>query len=129
MAANASTDVRGDQVQSLETRVGIGGMLRLRTGAKPASAAAARSGTILAAIPLDADFLSDPVAGVATLQGTLSVAAIATGDIGHWEFVTSAGVCKLQGTITTEGVTVNDVTIDVIGKIVTAAGTFTGGNA
>lgn len=53
-----------------ESTIGTGGTLEFRSGAEPASAAAADSGTLLSTIALPADFMSAASGGVASLLGT-----------------------------------------------------------
>lgn len=130
MALNVSTTLRNAWMDSILTVAGNGALLRLRTGAKPANAAAARSGTVLVSIDLGSSWLGAASSAVATLSGTPSGTAAATGTIGHWEIMKSdTTTCVLQGTITTEGVTVDTTTVSSTGQTIrVTSGTFTAGS-
>lgn len=134
MAINLDTTLRNNMLDEIATRAGSNALLRLRTGAKPANAAASRSGTILVAIDLGTGYLAaasgGSVALAGTETGTSEVGPSYPQTIGHWEIVTSGGTCVAQGTINTEWLSVDTTTITASGQTVNVtSGTFTAGNA
>lgn len=103
-----SVTVRNARLNAIETAIGASPILKLRSGAKPASCAAADSGTVVATMALPADWLADASAGSKVLSGTWQdTAADATNPGGgamHWRIYASDGVtCHLQGTVTVTG--------------------------
>jgi hypothetical protein len=98
-----SDSLRAAMLDAAETHIGASPTLRIRTGAPPANAAAARTGTVLATMTLPADFFANAVAGLKQLLGTWQdTAADATGTAGHFEIVQGA-TCHIQGTVTGTG--------------------------
>jgi hypothetical protein len=96
-----STDLRDAQNDLWESILGTSPTLELRTGAPPASCAAADSGTLVASMSLPADFMSASSGGVKSKLGTWQdPSADAAGVIGHFRLKTSGGTCKIQGTVT-----------------------------
>lgn len=130
MAANVDTTTRNDWVAAIETRAGTTPTIVLRTGTKPASAGAARTGTLLCSITLASNWLGNPASGSASLTASASGTAAATGTVGHWYLLANDGVTVIwQDTIGT-GLTLDTNTISVIGQTVNIASlTFTMGNA
>jgi len=130
MAGNASTALRDAWANQIETVVGTAPLFRFRTGAKPASAGAARSGTILATITAASDWLGASSSGTVALIGTPTTTSIAAGTVGHWELMDSGGTtCHWQDTIGS-GITLDTNIITAIGQNVTiTSGAWTMGNA
>jgi hypothetical protein len=117
VAVQQSIAIRNAKLEAAESIIGPSPILRLRTGAQPASCAAARTGTVLAVIQLPADWLSAAVGGVKTKLGLWQVLAIANGNIGHYEIVDSTGVtCHEQGNVTVVGGGGN-LTVDTVATI------------
>ena len=104
MTIQFSTTSRTAQAQAHETTIGASPLLRLRTGAPPATCATARSGTILASMALPSDWATS-ASGALTKAGTWEdLTADASGAAGHYEIVDSGGtVCHEQGTVTASG--------------------------
>lgn len=100
MAVQASAAVRNARAQSVETAIGATAVLKIRTGAQPATVATADSGTVLATLTLPADWLSC-TAGVASLLGTWQdLSADAAGVAGHFRVYASDGTtAHLQGSV------------------------------
>ena len=99
-----STTARNASLDAIETAIGPAPILRIRTGGVPASAAAARTGTILASIPLPSDWMANAAAGAKALLGTWQANAIAAGTAGYFEIMDSAGTtCHIQGNVTGTG--------------------------
>jgi hypothetical protein len=105
MTIQHSEDVRNARLNAIETTIGPSPILRIRSGAKPANCAAARSGTILATLNLPSDWLANASAGSKSKSGTWEdLSADAAGTAGHYEIMDSSGTsCKEQGTVTATG--------------------------
>lgn len=129
MTIQCSATVRNARLDALETAVGAGPILKIRTGAPPANCAAADTGTVLASATLPADWMNDASGGSKTLKGTWQDgSADATGTAAHFRIYDSGGsTCHLQGTITATGGG-GDMTLDstsiTSGQVVTIS-TFT----
>jgi len=105
MTAQLSTTVRNARLDAVETGIGTTPLLRIRTGAQPASCAAARSGTVLATLTLPSDWMAAASSGTKAMSGTWSDAsADAAGTAAHYEIMDSTGTtCHLQGSVTATG--------------------------
>jgi hypothetical protein len=125
MAFQFSDAVRNAAGDAIETAIGTGPTLTIRTGAVPADCAAADSGTVLATLDLPSDWLLVASGGVKSKSGTWQdVAADATGVAAHFR-IKQGAVCHLQGTVTLGGgggdMTVDNTSI-VAGQTVTVTG-------
>lgn len=134
MATQFDALVRNAMLNAIETAIGASPTMRLRTGAKPANAAAADTGTVVATLALPADWLADAASGVKALSGTWSdAAADSTGSPGHFRIYDSGGTCKMQGTVTATGgggdLTLDDITVDAGQTVNVTSFSITGGNA
>lgn len=100
-----SVDCRNAVLNSVETTIGTSPILRIRSGAPPASCATADSGTVLAEMTLPSDWMADAVAGSKVKAGTFEETdAPNTGTAGHFRIYDSAGTtCHMQGTVTASG--------------------------
>lgn len=135
MTMQFGTTVRNARLDAIESTIGTGPTLKIRTGAPPANCAAARSGTVLATIALPSDWMANAASGSKAKSGTWQDAsADAAGTAGHFEIIDSGGsTCHIQGTCTATGGG-GDMTLD---NAVLAAGqefnvtgfTITDGNA
>lgn len=96
--ANAALD-------QLETTIGTAPILKIRTGAAPATPATADSGTVLATITLPSDWASAASGGSKAKSGTWQdTSADADGTAGHFRLYDSGGsTCHLQGSVTGTG--------------------------
>lgn len=105
MTLQLSVAARNALLDAIETAVGATAIMRIRTGAPPASCATADAGTILAELTLPSDWLAAASAGVKSKAGTWEdTSANATGTAGHYRIYDSTGVtCHLQGTVTATG--------------------------
>jgi hypothetical protein len=113
MAIQLSVDVRNARLEAIETTTGTGAIMRIRTGAQPASCATADSGTVLATLTLPSDWMSNASGGTKSLLGTWQdTAADATGTAAHYRIYDSSGAtCHLQGSVTATGGG-GDITVD-----------------
>jgi len=104
MTIQLDTTTRNAIVDAIEASIGASPTLKLRTGAQPASTATADSGTVLATLPLPADWMSAAADGAKALLGTWADAsADASGTAGHFRVYDSAGTCRMQGSATITG--------------------------
>jgi hypothetical protein len=113
MAIQLSVAVRNARLEAIETTTGTGAIMRIRTGAQPATCATADSGTVLATLTLPTDWMSNASGGTKSLLGTWQdTAADDTGTAAHYRIYDSAGTtCHLQGSVTATGGG-GDITVD-----------------
>jgi len=99
MGIQFDVSTRNATLDAIETHIGTSATLEIRSGAVPANAAAADSGTLLATIALPSDWMAAAVNGVKNLSGTWQdTSADATGIAGHFR-IKSGGVCRMQAII------------------------------
>lgn len=105
MAVQLSVAVRNARLDAVETNIGTSAVLRIRSGAQPATCATADSGTVLATLSLPVDWMAAASSGSKALSGTWQdLSADAAGTAGHFRIYDSGGtVCGIQGTITATG--------------------------
>ena len=105
MAIQLSTSVRNAMLDSLEATVGTAAVLKIKTGTQPANCAAADTGTVLASMTLDSDWMAAAASGAKAKLGTWEDAsANASGTAEHFRLYASDGTtCHMQGTITETG--------------------------
>jgi hypothetical protein len=105
MALQQSVAVRNARLDAIEVAIGVSAVLKLRTGAAPASCAAADTGTVVATIALPADWMAAAAAGSKAKSGTWEdTSADAAGVVGHFRIYASDGTtCHMQGTVTATG--------------------------
>lgn len=113
MALQLSTTVRNAMLDAIETAMGVSAVLKIRTGAVPATVATADSGTVLASLTLPSDWWAAAASGSKAKSGTWEDAsADATGTAGHFRIYASDGTtAHIQGTITATGGG-GDMTVD-----------------
>jgi len=135
MAYQFSTAVRNARLEAIESTIGASAVLKIRSGAPPADANAADSGTVLATMNLPADWMANASGGTKGKSGTWQdLSADAGGVAGHFRIYASDGTtCGVQGTVTATGGG-GDMTLDntniAAGQQVTITGlTLTEGNA
>src|SRR5687767_11917135 len=102
MALQYSTAVRNAKLDAVESTIGTSAVLKIRTGAPPATPATADSGTVLATLSLPSDWMAAASAGAKAKSGTWEdTAADAAGTAAHWRLYASDGTtCHAQGTVT-----------------------------
>lgn len=105
MAIQLSVAVRNARLDAVETTTGTSAVLKIRTGAVPASCATADSGTVLASCTLPSDWMAAASAGAKAKSGTWEdTSADATGTAAHFRLYASDGTtCHMQGTVTATG--------------------------
>ncbi len=133
MAFQFSTAARNASLDAIETAVGTAPTLEIRSGAAPASCAAADSGTVLATIALPSDWSAAAASGAKTLLGSwVDASADATGTAGHFRLKQGA-VCHIQGSITATGgggdMTLDNTSIAAGQQVTVSLFTLTAGGA
>ena len=113
MARQFSVGLRNAILDTMESHVGVSAILKIRTGAQPASCAAADAGTVLATLNLPSDWMAAASAGSKAKSGTWEdTSADATGTAAHYRLYASDGTtCHEQGTVTATGGG-GDLTVD-----------------
>ena len=113
MTLQYSIAVRNGKLDAVETVIGTSAVLKIRTGAPPATCASADSGTVLATVFLPADWMLAASGGAKAKNGTWEdLSADNTGTAGHFRIYDSGGaICHMQGTITLAGGG-GDMTVD-----------------
>jgi len=135
MALQQSVAVRNARLDAIEVTTGAAAILKLRSGAVPASCATADSGTVVATIALPSDWMANASGGSKSKSGTWEdVSADATGVIGHFRIYASDGItCHLQGTVTATGgggdMIVDNTNVAAGQDIIVNTFTITAGNA
>jgi len=92
-------------LDAIETAIGTGAILKIRSGAAPATVATAASGTVLATLTLPSDWLAAAASRSKAKLGTWEDAsADAAGTAAHFEITASNGTTRhIQGTVTATG--------------------------
>ena len=101
MALQYGVALRTAQVAQLQAQVGTAGVLKIFSGAEPASNATADPAGLLCTIALPATFLTSS-AGVTTLAGTWQANASASGTAASFRIYDSSSVCHIQGNCTSD---------------------------
>jgi hypothetical protein len=118
MTMQYSTTLRNNQLDQVEVTLGASPYLQIFSGAAPANAAAADTGTLLCEIALPADWMNAAAAGSKSKAGTwlgTGHANAGTGtNAGHFRIKdTTKTTCHIQGTVTAN-LGGGDMTIDNI---------------
>ena len=135
MAIQLSVGVRNARLDAIETAIGVSAILKIRTGAAPATCATADSGTVLATLNLPSDYMAAAASGSKAKSGTWEdTSADATGTAAHFRLYASDGTtCHLQGTVTATGgggdLTVDNTSFAAGQAFTITAFTLTDGNA
>lgn len=135
MAFQFSTSARNAALDAIETAVGVSAVLKIRTGAAPATCATADSGTVLATLNLPSDWLAAASSGSKALSGTWQDAsADATGTAAHFRVYASDGsTCHIQGSVTATGgggdMTLDNTSIASGQQVTVSSFTITAGGA
>lgn len=135
MTIQFSAAVRDAQNDAIETTISTSAIMKIRTGAQPATCATADSGTVLATLNLPSDWMSASSAGVKALLGTWEDAsADAAGTAGHFRVYASNGTtCGMQGSVTATGgggdLTLDNTNIASAQDVKVTSFSLTAGNA
>lgn len=113
MALQLSVAVRNARADAVESTIGTSAVLKIRTGAAPATCATADSGTVLATLTLPSDWMAAASNGSKSKSGTWEdTSADAAGTAAHFRIYASDGTtCHMQGTVTATGGG-GDLTVD-----------------
>lgn len=114
MTIQLSVAVRNAMLDAIETSIGVSAVIKIRTGAQPANAAAADSGTVVATISLASDWAAAASSGSKAFSSTplTDSSADNTGTAAHYRVYASDGTtCHMQGTVTLTGGG-GDMTVD-----------------
>ena len=113
MAVQLSIAVRNARLDAIETTIGASAIMKIRTGAQPATCATADAGTVLATLSLPSDWMAAASGGVKAKSGTWQdTSADATGTAAHYRiYATDGTTCHIQGTVTATGGG-GDMTVD-----------------
>ncbi len=113
MALQFSAAVRNAELDAIETAIGTGAVLKIRSGSAPADVATADSGTVLATLTLPSDWMAAASGGSKAKSGTWQdSSADATGTAAHFRLYASDGTtAHAQGTVTATGGG-GDMTVD-----------------
>jgi hypothetical protein len=135
MAIQFSVPIRNARLDAIETAIGTSAVMKIRTGAAPASCATADSGTALATINLPSDWMDDAASGSKSMSGTWQdTSADDSGTAGHFRIYASDGTtCHMQGTVTATGgggdLQVDNTSFAVGQSFTVTSFTLTDGNA
>lgn len=101
MALSYSTAVVNARLDVVESTIGTSAILKIRTGAPPATVATASSGTVLATCNLPSDWMAAASSRSKSKSGTWEdTSADATGTAGHFEITASDGTTVgMRGTV------------------------------
>ena len=113
MALQLSVAVRNAMLDAIETAIGTAAVMKIRTGAPPATVATADSGTVLATLSLPSDWLAAASSGSKAKNGTWEdSSADSAGTAAHFRIYASDGTtAHMQGTVTATGGG-GDLTVD-----------------
>lgn len=114
MALQFSTAVRNAMLDGIESATGTGAVLRIRSGAQPATCATADSGTLLATITLASDWAAAASGGTKAFSGlpVTDASADGTGTAAHFRLYASDGTtCHCQGSV---GTAATDLIVDSV---------------
>jgi hypothetical protein len=112
MTLQYSVAVRNARLDAIEATIGTAPLLKLYSGAPPATTATAASGTLIESQALPSDWLANAGSGVKSKSGTWSGTFDAPGMVGYFRITDSAGTAVgMQGTVTATGGG-GDMTVD-----------------
>lgn len=135
MALQLSTSVRNARLDVIESTAGTSAILKIRSGAQPATCATADSGTVLATMTLPSDWMAAASSGTKAMTGTWSdTSADATGTAAHFRIYASDGTtCHIQGSVTATGgggdLTLDNVSIAAAQSVSITSFTLTEANS
>jgi hypothetical protein len=128
MALQFSTTLRNAMMDQITSQVGASGRLKLYSGTKPSTCAAALSGnTLLVDLPCSATLAAAAASGVLTLNALTETDSVASATASFFRLTTSGGTCVAQGDVAVSGsdLNINTTTIVSGGPIRINSATFT----
>jgi hypothetical protein len=134
MSLTYSTAIANNRLDQVESTIGVSAILKIRTGAPPATVATASTGTVLATVNLPSDWMAAAATRAKAKSGTWEdTAADAAGTAGHFEITASdSTTVGMRGTVTATGGggdMVVDNVVFAVGQDFTVTGfTLTHGN-
>jgi hypothetical protein len=135
MTIQLSVAVRNARLDAVESTTGTSAVLKIRTGAQPATCATADSGSVLATLTLPPDWMAAASGGSKAKSGTWEdTSADASGTAAHFRLYASDGTtCHMQGSVTATGgggdMTVDNTSFASGQDFVVTGFTLTDGNA
>lgn len=135
MTMQYSVAVRNARLDAVESTIGTSPILKIYTGAQPATCATAASGTVLATVTLPSDWMAAASGGTKSKLGTWEdPSADNTGTAGHFRIYDSTGTtCHQQGSVTATGgggdMTVDNTSFAAGQDFIVTSDTWTAGNA
>lgn len=135
MTTQLSVAARNAGLDAYETAIGASAIMKIRTGAQPATCATADSGTVLATLNLPSDWMAAAASGVKSKSGTWEdLSADAGGTAAHFRIYANDGTtCHVQGTVTATGgggdMTVDNTSFAAAQSFTVTAFSWTAGNA
>ena len=135
MAIKISVAVRNARLDAIETAIGTGAILKIRSGSVPTNIADADAGDVLAAMTLPSDWMAAASSGAKAKDGTWQDAsADNAGTAGHFRIYASDGTTQhIQGTVTATGgggdMTLDNTSITAGQTVTISTFTLTDGNA
>jgi hypothetical protein len=105
MAITYSTAIANARLDVVESTIGASAIMKIRTGAPPATVASSSTGTVLATLNLPSDWMAAASSRSKAKAGTWTDAsADATGTAGHFEITASDGTTVgMRGTVSASG--------------------------
>lgn len=92
---------RNAKLDAMITSIGVGAIMRIRTGAAPLTCALPDFGTVIATLALPNPWMLAATSGAISKTGTWQdLYADNTGVAGHFRIYDSGGTCRMQGKVT-----------------------------
>lgn len=108
MTLRYSTTIIADRLTQLNTDIGINAILRIYTGAQPASVAIAATGTLLVSLPCSGTAFGAVASGALTANAIATTAAAATGTAGYFRLFKADGTtAAVDGSVGTSASDIN----------------------
>lgn len=123
---NFAATLKTSRASAINTAIGTSGLLKIYTGAQPATPDTAATGTLLVTLPLSAT-AGSVSGGVLTFNAISQADAVATGTAGYARVTTSGGTAVIDLDVATSGayVTLNTTSIVSGGPVVVSAASIT----
>jgi hypothetical protein len=96
MTIQLSVAVRNAMLDAIETAIGAGAVIKMRSGAQPANNAAVDSGTVIASITTAADFMGAAASGAKAFSNVplTDVSADAAGTTASMRLTARPATCR-----------------------------------